>query len=176
MNRNIALATLSLSLAVQTGIAEAAFTEFAWDFQSGTFAASLQGPAFDSFNNLTGFASPPALTRQAGAYSYTVSAPGNLLVLPQSFGPDPILALSTVSAATTISFTQFTGNASAIGMFIFTTNSDGSLADTNPIFMTATDSASAVFEPLPIDNYVSRGSGFFSLKSDSRIVSFMRSV
>lgn len=176
MNRNIAMATLGLLLAVQTSIAHAAFTDFAWDAGNSLFVPSIQQPAFDSFNNLTGNSYPPPLTRQAGAYSYNVSSPGGLFVLPNSFGPDPILSLSTVNVTNSITFSQFTGSASAIGLFIFATNVDGSLAATNPLLLSATDSSGAVYGPLPTSNYIGMGSGFFSFKSDATIVSLTIAV
>lgn len=176
MNRIHASATLAFALISQTPLTHAAFTEsFYARFNNNEFVSTLRNPATDSFDDLIAGNAADSLSRHVGDYDYTVSANGGLFVLGQSFGSpyDPVLALSTMAPAASMTFSGFTGNASAIGMFIFATNLDGTLASTNPLSFTATDSlgASFGFDLQPVMGLSSEGI-FIGLKSDSKIVSF----
>jgi PEP-CTERM motif len=178
MTRIHASVALAFALIAQAPLAHAAFTELYFEnLYDDVFVSSLRSPATDSFNDLTANNRPDQLSRHIGDYAYTVSAPGGLFVLRESFGSprDQLSALSTNAPAASLTFSQFTGNASAIGMFIFATNADGSLANTsiNTLLFTATDSAGATYGLVDTWQYSSSGRGaFFGLKSDSNIVSF----
>ena len=177
MNRLHARLTFMCMLLGQAALAHAAFTDFVY-FRpyNGEFLSSLQNAATDSFNDLTLGYQPAQLARNVGAYAYSVSAAGGMFVLGQSFGSpyDLVLSLSTGNVATSLTFNQFAGNASAIGMYIFATNGDGSLATTYPLSFTATDSQGAVIGSGILATYFGSSSQgvFFGLKSDSTIASF----
>lgn len=172
------LLAIGLALSTQAPLAHAKFTNFSFDrYDSNHFASTLQSPAVDTFDNLASSGLPSQISRSIGDYSYTVASTGFLYALPQSYGSplDPVWSLSTTDALGPLTFSHFSGNASAIGMFIFTTNLDGSLASNNPLNVTATDSKGATFG-FDTDPYGSGEGAFFTLTSDANIVSFTVSV
>ncbi len=104
-----------------------------------SFLAAVSAPGVDTFTGLSlTDLTPSPITRSAGAYGYTASAPDGFFGAGTAANP----YLSTNTAANAITFGGFTGGVAAIGGNFFGTNVDGAFS-TGSITMLATDSLGA---------------------------------
>jgi PEP-CTERM motif len=129
------------ALLATTGAAQAVVTIYT-SLASFTAATAAQGT--DSFNTflITGV-TPSPITRSAGAYSYTATAPGNFFGAGTLANP----ALSINNATDTITFDKFTGGAQAIGGNFFGTDQEGNFLS-GTVTVTATDSSGTVTQTI----------------------------
>lgn len=127
---------LATTLVLTAGSSQAAISFFT---TQSAFNAAVQSAGTDSFSGLaTGAFLASPLNRTAGAYAYRASAPDGFYPV-QPLG-DP--ALSTEVASNAITFSNFGGNATAIGGLFYNTDVDGAF-QLGRLTLVATDALGA---------------------------------
>ena len=103
------------------------------------FLAAVGTVGVDTFNDFNILGTTASITRSAGAFGYTATAPNNF------FGAGSAVDrwLSTNTATDTITFNNFTGGVSAFGGLFFSSNLSG-LYTPGSVVLTATDSSGTV--------------------------------
>ncbi len=127
----------SLSLAVLLCAASAAHGAITLYTDQAAFLAAVTAPGVDTFDDLTQTFYPSPLLRNAGPYTYTVSAPNDLYGVGS--GSDTWLA--TDLRDDTMTFSNFSPNIGAFGGNFFGTDVAGEFTPGN-VVLTAVDGTS----------------------------------
>ena len=127
---------VGLQAAVALLFASSAHAQIAVYDSQASFLAAVTGAQVDTFNDLNQALYPGTLVRTAGSYSYEVSAISGLY--PGSVSGDRFMATNT--ATDPLNFSNFSGSASAIGGFFFSSNISGAFVPSAQISLLVTDS------------------------------------
>ena len=135
-NRYLTRGLAAAALVLGSGIAHAALTAYT---NPGSFAAATTLAASDSFSGLPNDNVTSPATRAAGAYQYSVSAPGGLF----GSGPDADRWLSSKLSGDRITFNAFSGGVQAIGGLFFGSDFNDDFLPGQTVTLTALDSLGA---------------------------------
>ncbi|MEF7613524.1 PEP-CTERM sorting domain-containing protein [Aquincola sp. MAHUQ-54] len=126
-----------LALAALVAMGASAHAGFATYTTEADFLAQVSQASTDTFADLAGGELAASLARSAGAYGYTVASAGGLY----GAGSDAGRWLSNNDRRDAISFSGFSGGATAIGGLFFGTNDLGSVLANQTLRITVTDTA-----------------------------------